>query len=240
VRPSDQESTDTVFAVHDVTLCNNDSITVPGDTIEGCRFIFQDLKATFSCCYSTQARGDDLCDPQRQDGRCRKNVRVDEREASCVIFLTDIKHSDGGRYHVIFPGKLHDNKWIQINVKDGSGLDVAGLKNDLEEETGSNKTIVSLIIFVVILVVLVLIAIVVLILYVRRLTMRLEGLETRLGSTETDEQVSNQIQQPRELREYSPNNLRPTGHNNRGFASSNSSLTTGYASSSSSLATGRM
>jgi len=130
--------------------------------MEGCRFIFQDLNATFSCCYSTQARGDDLCDPQRQDERCRKNVRVDERETSCVIFLTDIKHSDGGRYHVIFPGKLYDNKWIQINVKDGSGLNIteAGLKNDLKGWTISNNTIFILIVIVIVILIVILFVVV--------------------------------------------------------------------------------
>jgi len=104
--------------VKELTLGDNDTLSVPGDTIEGCRFISQDENKTFSCCYSALARGDDLCDPQRQDERCRKaeTVICEEREGSCVIHLLDIHLSDAGDYHVIFPGKLHDNKWIKVKI----------------------------------------------------------------------------------------------------------------------------
>merc|ERR1712080_156038 len=99
----------------------------------------------------------DLCDPERQDGRCRKNVRVDERETACVIFLTDIQHSDGGRYHVVFPGRTTSNKWILINVKGGpvTQTTIAGWNTDL----GDRETIVILTVLIVILSVTVLVSI---------------------------------------------------------------------------------
>merc|ERR1711890_56814 len=151
---------------------------------------FQGLDKSLSCCYSAQARGDDLCDPERQDGRCRKNVRVDERETACVIFLTDIQHSDGGRYHVVFPGRTTSNKWILINVKDGSRLNIpiAGWTTDIEGWISSNKTIVILLtVHAVIFVITQLVTIRVCCYCCnrqRRITRRMETVEAKLDSIE--------------------------------------------------------
>ena len=65
---------------------SNCTMHVSGNTEDGCRFIYQDQRKTFSCCYSALARGEDLCDPDRQDDRCRKKdtYRVEEREGTFV------------------------------------------------------------------------------------------------------------------------------------------------------------
>jgi len=93
-------------------------MTVPGSTREGCRFVSIDPTETFSCCYSDLARGETLCDPRRQDTRCRNKstFRVEEYEEACILHLYNTNLTDSGKYIVVFPGKLSDNKWVKLDV----------------------------------------------------------------------------------------------------------------------------
>jgi len=107
-------------AVESFTLGEDATFSVSGDTKDGCRFLTQNPEESFSCCFSAQQRGDDLCDPNRQDGRCRgkDTFKVEEREGSCVILLKKFNVTDVGSYHAIFPGKLADNKWTKVKLKE--------------------------------------------------------------------------------------------------------------------------
>jgi len=117
----------------------NISVSVSGNTEYGCRFIYQDERKTFSCCYSALARGEDLCDPDRQDDRCRKKdtYRVEEREGTCVIFLNIFQQQDVGDHHVVFPGKLADNKWVKMETDEKDTENDISTEPKLEEENNS-------------------------------------------------------------------------------------------------------
>jgi len=38
------------------------------------------------------------------------------REGACVIVIHKFQNKDSGKFHVVFPGKLADNKWVQIDT----------------------------------------------------------------------------------------------------------------------------
>merc|ERR1711890_1287 len=96
----------------------NVTMTVSGNTRDGCRFVSMNLAVTVSCCYSALARGETLCDPRRQDTRCRNKstFRVEEYEEACILHLYNTNLTDSGKYIVVFPGKLSDNKWVKLDV----------------------------------------------------------------------------------------------------------------------------
>merc|ERR1711962_87580 len=102
------------------TSGSNMTMRVPGNTREGCKFVSNNVAKTFSCCYSTLARGDGLCDPTRQDSRCRNKstFRVEEAEEACVGYIHVTNPTDSGQYLVVFPGALSDNKWVQVIVEE--------------------------------------------------------------------------------------------------------------------------
>jgi len=128
-----------VSRVEHCTPGTNITVCVSGNTEDGCRFIYQDQRKTFSCCYSALARGEDLCDPDRQDDRCRKKdtYRVEEREGTCVIFIKIFQQQDVGDYHVVFPGKLADNKWVKMETDENDTEDDKATEPNIKDENNS-------------------------------------------------------------------------------------------------------
>jgi len=158
-------SSDDCSTKKEFLIGSNVSLEVDGNTWKGCRFISQDVNRTYSCCYSTLARGDSLCDPERQGEQCRKDVRVQEREHSCVIFLFNVQQSDAGYYQVIFPGALTDNTLVEVTVNErnivtettslvtketdlSSTAEIEDVKADTTVAAGTSLTTVLLIIIV--------------------------------------------------------------------------------------------
>merc|ERR1711890_57643 len=123
----------------------NVTMTVSGNTRDGCRFVSMDLTVTVSCCYSALARGETLCDPRRQDSRCRNKstFRVEEAEEACILHLYITNLTDSGKYLVVFPGKLSDNKWVKLDVVEKEVVEETTeiVLQEVAESTAEVKTV---------------------------------------------------------------------------------------------------
>ena len=108
-----------------VTVGSTATISLAGDTSEGCKML-QELPSSrvISCCFSTASREDQLCDPDMYSDDCRGHggeggFTLEEREGHCVLTLNNFTLSDQGTYEAMFNANLEDNKELKVMVKDG-------------------------------------------------------------------------------------------------------------------------
>jgi hypothetical protein len=108
-----------------VTVGSTATISLAGDTSEGCKMLQeQPSSRVISCCFSTASREDRLCDPGIQSDDCRGRggeggFTLEEREGRCVLTLNNFTRNDEGTYKAMFNANLEDNKELQVMVEDG-------------------------------------------------------------------------------------------------------------------------
>ena len=97
---------------------SNATLLVKGDTVSGCKLVLLDRVRNKTCCFSTPEREESMCEPSIQSGGCRslESVKVEEHPGYCKIILSEIKLEDTGRYMVIFPGNVSNNKEFEVKV----------------------------------------------------------------------------------------------------------------------------
>ena len=101
---------------------SNATLLVKGDTVSGCKLVLLDRVRNKTCCFSTPEREESMCEPSIQSGGCRslESVKVEEHPGYCKIIFSEIKLEDTGRYMVIFPGNVSNNKEFEVKVEDKS------------------------------------------------------------------------------------------------------------------------
>ena len=103
-----------------VTAGSTATISLAGDTSEGCKMLQeQPSSRVISCCFSTASREDRLCDPGIQSDDCRGRggeggFTLEEREGYCVLTLNNFTRNDEGTYKAMFNANLEDNKELQV------------------------------------------------------------------------------------------------------------------------------
>jgi len=95
------------------------TVSVPGNTGSGCKFLLLDQGRNLTCCFSSSSRGETLCHPDTQSIACRtkERYRVDELSDACIFILANIENTDAGPYKVIFPGRLSDNSKFDLTLR---------------------------------------------------------------------------------------------------------------------------
>ena len=108
-----------------VTVGSTATISLAGDTSEGCKML-QELPSSrvISCCFSAASREDRLCDPDMFSDDCRGHggeggFTLEEREGRCVLTLNNFTRKDEGTYDASFNANPEDNKYIKVIVKSG-------------------------------------------------------------------------------------------------------------------------
>ena len=88
---------------------SNATVLVKGDTVRGCKLVFPE-------------KVESMCKSSIQSGGCRslESVKVEEHPGYCKIIFSKIKLEDTGRYMVIFPGNVSNNKEFEVKVEDKS------------------------------------------------------------------------------------------------------------------------
>ena len=110
------------------TVGENATITVEGDTDQGCKFVLQNDETKQyvykSCCYMNKARqqkqGHNMCLKHHQSETCISETRftVDDHKprGKCILNLSNFEAGDAGQYNVIFPGESRNNKIKRIVI----------------------------------------------------------------------------------------------------------------------------
>jgi hypothetical protein len=128
-----------IMCTFDVRPNNNVTLVAHasrGDTDKGCMFRFTSSDNKFTCCYIQYpiSKDSNLCNPEWQDEKCRKNTtyrvvekRIGHIAEQCILHLFGFQFGDVGEYKAVFPSGKNKNRLFYVSNSGLTGVEIAGI-----------------------------------------------------------------------------------------------------------------